>query len=84
MLYAFYFHTQSPVRMFQAPFLLPPPSRHKNPLHVPPPQVRRMIVGACEAWLRDYRMDGLRFDSIKDVPMDCVQVGRQSTSPVGG
>ena len=38
-------------------------------------QVRRMIVGACEAWLRDYRMDGLRFDSIKDVPMDMVQVG---------
>jgi 1,4-alpha-glucan branching enzyme len=34
-----------------------------------------MIVGACEAWLRDYRMDGLRFDSIKDVPMDMVQVG---------
>jgi hypothetical protein len=34
-----------------------------------------MIGGACEAWLRDYRMDGLRFDSIKDVPMDMVQVG---------
>lgn len=33
-----------------------------------------MIVGACEAWLRDYRMDGLRFDSIKDVPMSMVQV----------
>jgi hypothetical protein len=33
-----------------------------------------MIGGACEAWLRDYRMDGLRFDSIKDVPMDMVQV----------
>eukprot|EP00887_Chlorella_sp_A99_P003655 scaffold7.g3655.t1 len=36
-------------------------------------EVRRMIVGAAEAWLRDYRMDGLRFDSIKDVPMDMVQ-----------
>lgn len=34
-----------------------------------------MILGACEGWLRDYRMDGLRFDSIKDVPMDMVQVG---------
>jgi hypothetical protein len=30
----------------------------------------------AEAWLRDYRMDGLRFDSIKDVPMDMVQVRR--------
>jgi hypothetical protein len=38
-------------------------------------EVRAMIGGACEAWLRDYRMDGLRFDSIKDVPMDMVQVG---------
>lgn len=37
-------------------------------------QVRRMIVGATESWLRDYRMDGLRFDSVKDVPMDMVQV----------
>lgn len=36
-------------------------------------EVRAMIVGATEAWLRDYRMDGLRFDSIKDVPMDMVQ-----------
>jgi hypothetical protein len=49
-----------------------------------------MIVGACEAWLRDYRMDGLRFDSIKDVPMDMVQVGRRGvlelcvSGPVGG
>jgi hypothetical protein len=37
-------------------------------------EVRAMIGGACKAWLRDYRMDGLRFDSIKDVPMDMVQV----------
>lgn len=36
-------------------------------------EVRAMIAGACEGWLRDYRMDGLRFDSIKDVPMDMVQ-----------
>jgi 1,4-alpha-glucan branching enzyme len=34
-----------------------------------------MLVGAAAMWLGEYRMDGLRFDSIKDVPMETVQVG---------
>lgn len=53
------------------------PLTHPTPLSS---QVRRMIVGAAEAWLRDYRMDGLRFDSIKDVPMETVQVGVQESN----
>ena len=36
--------------------------------------MRRMILGATNRWLAEYRMDGLRFDSVKDVPMDMVQV----------
>ncbi|KAI3423988.1 hypothetical protein D9Q98_009821 [Chlorella vulgaris] len=36
-------------------------------------EVRRMLVGAAAMWLGEYRMDGLRFDSIKDVPMETVQ-----------
>jgi hypothetical protein len=35
-----------------------------------------MIYEACAMWLGTYHMDALRFDSIKDVPIDAVQVRR--------
>eukprot|EP00878_Enallax_costatus_P013457 GHUV01014072.1.p1 GENE.GHUV01014072.1~~GHUV01014072.1.p1 ORF type:complete len:359 (+),score=43.42 GHUV01014072.1:1072-2148(+) len=36
-------------------------------------QVVDMISETCAMWLGEYRMDGLRFDSIKDVPTEPVQ-----------
>jgi hypothetical protein len=33
-----------------------------------------MVHDTCAMWLGEYHMDALRFDSIKDVPVDAVQV----------
>ena len=43
-----------------------------------------MISETCAMWLGEYRMDGLRFDSIKDVPTEPVQVRHLQTKESQG
>lgn len=42
---------------------------------LPPPQVIDMVTSACTMWLKEYRVDGLRFDSANDLPGHAIQVG---------
>lgn len=37
-------------------------------------QVREMLYDTCAMWLRDFRVDGLRFDSANDLPPDVIKV----------
>jgi hypothetical protein len=39
-----------------------------------PPQVIDMVTSACTMWLKEYRVDGLRFDSANDLPGHAIQV----------
>lgn len=36
--------------------------------------MRAMLYDTCAMWLRDFRVDGLRFDSANDLPPDVIQV----------
>eukprot|EP00884_Botryococcus_braunii_P002910 jgi/Botrbrau1/1261/Bobra.0163s0054.1 len=36
-------------------------------------EVREMLYDTCAMWLRDFKVDGLRFDSANDLPPDVIQ-----------